>query len=111
MKLPPAPEMLAGRLRWRRVAPLLVSNALAALISLPVVAQVTDFPDGSGPLNMAAGSDGNLWYTEFFASKIGRITTTGTAGEFSIPSNASGPYGITSGPDGNFGFTEQSSNK
>jgi hypothetical protein len=29
------------------------------------------------PFGIVAGPDGNLWFTEFFANKIGRITTAG----------------------------------
>lgn len=53
---------------------------------------------------IVAGSDGNLWFTEPSASKIGRITPTGTITEFSLSAGAN-PGGITSGPDGNIWFT------
>ena len=31
----------------------------------------------SGPYGIAAGPDGNLWFTEGFGNQIGRITTAG----------------------------------
>jgi virginiamycin B lyase len=31
------------------------------------------------------GSDGNLWFTERFANRIGKITTSGTITEYDLP--------------------------
>ena len=59
----------------------------------------------SFPLRIAAGPDGNLWFTENDGSKIGRITTTGLIKEFPLPPHHQ-PSGITGGPDGNVWFTE-----
>jgi len=61
---------------------------------------------GSGPSGITAGPDGNVWFTENNASKIGKITPDGTITEFSIPTASSEPLGITEGPDGNLWFTE-----
>jgi streptogramin lyase len=36
------------------------------------------------PFDVAAGPDGNLWFTEFGSDKIGRITPTGTITEFAV---------------------------
>jgi streptogramin lyase len=62
---------------------------------------------GSGPAGIALGPDGNLWFTEVFGDRIGRITPHGVVREFSggiTPfSRASA---ITAGPDGNMWFTE-----
>jgi streptogramin lyase len=65
----------------------------------------------SGPDGITTGPDGNLWFTEHDANKIGRLTPTGTFTEFSIPTANSGPTAITSGPDGNLWFTETNANK
>jgi len=62
-------------------------------------AQITEFPiptSNSGPLGIALGPDGNLWFTESNVGKIGRITPTGTFNEFST---SSGTWHITAGPD------------
>jgi len=68
-----------------------------------------------GPLNITSGPDGNLWFTESFVDKIGRITPAGQIQEFSLPTTCGGsgcnPQDITSGPDGNLWFTELSGNK
>jgi streptogramin lyase len=78
----------------------------------------TEFSEGfsrdARPLDIAAGPDGNLWFTDPGANAIGRITPQGQITEFSqglstwIPT-APGPYGplaIAAGPDGNLWFTE-----
>jgi probable HAF family extracellular repeat protein len=72
-------------------------------------AAITEFaiPSGGDPLDLAIGPDGNVWFTEYFAGRIGRITPTGVITEFAVP-NCSGcrPSGIVRGPDGNMWFTE-----
>jgi len=63
------------------------------------------------PLQIAAGSDGALWFTEEDGNKIGRITTSGVITEYRVPTPNSGPFGITAGPDGALWFAESNSNK
>src|SRR5262245_10407667 len=58
---------------------------------------------------IAAGPDGNLWFTEYFASKIGRITTAGAITEFSTPTFGF-PWRIVTGSDSNLWFTEEGAN-
>ncbi len=50
-----------------------------------------------------------LWYTDYSANKIGKITTSGTITEYSLSST--GPIGITAGPDKNLWFTEPLNHK
>ncbi|SKG70783.1 hydrolase [Mycobacteroides abscessus subsp. bolletii] len=60
-----------------------------------------------GPATITAGPDGNLWFTESLANKIGRITPDGQVTEFSAGlSRGSAPDRITAGPDGNLWFTQ-----
>jgi streptogramin lyase len=61
---------------------------------------------GTGPESIATGPDGNLWFPEFFANRIGRMTPAGTLTEFPIPTPDSAPRGIVAGPDGNVWFVE-----
>ena len=63
-------------------------------------------PPNSGAQAMTRGPDGNLWFTEQTANKIGRITPSGMTSLFSIPTAGSLPAGITHGPDGNLWFAE-----
>jgi virginiamycin B lyase len=74
--------------------------------------------DGTGfteyPIPTAAGScegitegpDGNLYFTEINANKLGVSTAAGVITEYNIPTAASQPEEITTGPDGNIWFTE-----
>jgi streptogramin lyase len=48
---------------------------------------------------LAEGGDGNIWFTESSAGKVGKITPTGTITEYAL-SAGSKPYEITQGPDG-----------
>ncbi|MBZ5605034.1 MAG: IPT/TIG domain-containing protein [Acidobacteriia bacterium] len=58
----------------------------------------------AGSLALTAGPDGALWFTDQ-ASKIGRITTSGTITEYALPANDS-PFAIAAGPDGALWFTD-----
>ena len=89
--------------------------AVLALFALPALSrgQVQEFPvptAGAAPEDIAAGSDGALWFTEKDAAKIGRITTQGAFTEYPLAAGAE-PEGITGGPDGNLWFTERETNK
>ncbi|HYH58959.1 MAG TPA: hypothetical protein VD790_07035 [Thermoleophilaceae bacterium] len=70
-----------------------------------------EFSDGitanATPTGIAAGPDGNMWFTEYGGDRIGRITPTGAVTEFSdgITPGAEVQQ-ITAGPDGNMWFTE-----
>jgi RHS repeat-associated protein len=61
---------------------------------------------GRCPIEITAGPDGNLWFTEYGPGKIGRMTPSGVLTEFPIPTGNSFPYGIAAGPDGALWFTE-----
>jgi len=70
---------------------------------------ITEFPlpAGSNPSGIAAGPDGNLWFTEFSVNpKVGRITMAGEITEFPTPRPDATPAGIVAGPDGNLWFTQ-----
>lgn len=62
----------------------------------------------SKPAGIALGSDGNLWFTEFAAAKIGQLNTAAQISESVTPSRHSTPNGIASGPGPNLNvwFTE-----
>ncbi|MGH9443328.1 MAG: virginiamycin B lyase family protein [Thermoanaerobaculia bacterium] len=68
-------------------------------------------PTAGSTRDIASGPDGNLWFTESSANKIGRITPAGAFTEYPIPTAASKASEITSGPDGNLWFTESNGNK
>jgi hypothetical protein len=59
---------------------------------------ITSFPvptAASNPEGITAGPDGNLWFTEYNANKIGRITPGGATSGFSAPNpliQSGGPF-------------------
>lgn len=61
--------------------------------------------DAVGALEIAAGPDGNVWFTSMHEDRIGRITPLGSVREFRLADGAQ-PAGVTAGPDGNVWFTE-----
>ena len=80
---------------------------LFCLLSDVALAQgvVTEYRSGevTGPNAITAGPDGNLWFTEDYGHRIGRITQDGVITEFStgIPSGVIRVLGqIASDPDG-----------
>ncbi len=66
-------------------------------------------PEWSQPINIATAPDGNLWFTELGANKIGRITTDGTITEIPISTPYSTPWGIAAGRGNKVWFTETGS--
>jgi virginiamycin B lyase len=66
----------------------------------------TSYPVGGEPIDIAAGPDGALWFTDFEGA-IGRITTSGAITDYSAGlSPGAEPYSIAPGPDGALWFTE-----
>jgi streptogramin lyase len=61
-----------------------ISLQMVCLFTLSAFADtgtITEFPvptSGSAPEGIAAGPDGNLWFSEQSGNKIGRITPSGT---------------------------------
>jgi virginiamycin B lyase len=94
--------------RIGRLNPLAGSNAaIQASFSDTFTTGITA---GSGPTNITAGPDANLWFTEFNTDSVARLTlATGAVTEFAVPGAGSGPAGITNGPDGALWFTEAGS--
>jgi streptogramin lyase len=109
-----------GRSRAARAGSRLGQVLLAAFVLVAVwlapsalaAPTITEFTTGSGPIGATSGPDGNVWFVEWGANKIGRITPAGVLTEFSagLSSNA-GLAGIAAGPDGNLWFTEANVNK
>jgi streptogramin lyase len=64
----------------------------------------------SQPSQVTTGPDGNLWFTEYLAAKIGHVTSSGAFTEFPV-APGSLPFGIVTGPDDALWFTEQMANK
>jgi virginiamycin B lyase len=80
----------------------------------PTAATVQRYPTPTaqaGPAAITLGPDGNLWFAEAAANKIGRITPAGVITEFPIPTANAAPAGIATGIDGNLWFTEMLGNR
>jgi virginiamycin B lyase len=88
-------------------------SAVAALV-LPVLAptaaaeHVTKFSVGGGyptPVEITAGPDGALWFSDRYAASIGRITTDGAITHVDVGGSTPGPFGVAAGPDGGVWYT------
>ena len=81
----------------------------------PSTGNVTEFHTVSStawPRGIVSGPDGALWFAETGINRIGRMTTSGSASEFSTGiTPGSGVFGITAGPDSALWFTEFLKNK
>src|SRR4051794_9579829 len=98
----------------RTISLVLLGVLLAATVPGVALAAptISEYSAGNGPLDAATGPDGNVWFAEYSANRIARVSPSGTIVEFSagLASNA-GVSGITAGPDGNVWFTETLANK
>ena len=80
-------------------------------VTVPGQPTVTEFGGtGANPNDITTGSDGNLWFVETTAGKVGTMSTSGTLlHEYAVSAGFS-PVRITAGPDRNLWFTESDSN-
>lgn len=69
-----------------------------------------DSPQKAQTGGMIKGPDGNMWFTEPIANRIGTITMSGQSKDFPIPGAGKDPGDITLGPDGNLWFAETTGN-
>lgn len=70
--------------------------------------------EGSHPAGLTVGPDGNLWFTESFGDKIGRITPEGETTEYPLDDRDrvhANPWAIAAGPDGGVWFVKQLANE
>jgi virginiamycin B lyase len=63
-------------------------------------------PTGTDATVITKGPDGALWFTLSGANEIGRMTTTGSMTEYSVPTTNGFPEAIAAGPDNALWFTE-----
>jgi streptogramin lyase len=109
---------MVHELSQSRLGPILASvlvigfagAASAGPLAPPPIVEYAVPTANSAPSGITAGPAGNLWFTEFYGNRIGRITPPGAITEFSVPTAGSRPLSITAGPDGNVWFTESDSN-
>jgi virginiamycin B lyase len=95
----------------RGSAPLVPFDAIRNQSSANVTVRFFNTPTAfSWPDYLTMGSDGNLWFSEFDADQIGRISPSGAIKEFALPAN-NDIEGITQGADGALWFTEPGANR
>ena len=86
----------------------LLSGVTATPARAAVPGTVTNYTGTgiSGPVGIAAGPDGALWFVNNPNDSIGRISTSGTVTNYA-GTGISRPYGISAGSDGALWFTNQ----
>jgi virginiamycin B lyase len=63
---------------------------------------ITEYAVSGDPVDLWAGVGPTVWFSEFYAAKVGVIhTDTGQIQEFALPTSGAGANGITLGADGN----------
>jgi len=99
----------------RNLLQITTTLSLAILLSAGNASAQTPFRTfpirgGSSPFAIAAGADGNFWFTLANSSEVARVTAHGKIRYFRTPS-LSNPAFITLGLDGNMWFGEGSTGK
>lgn len=112
-------ESRCGKRFCRRAVCVVAPALMMAVLSTGAKAQsgaysnITQYmlpsADSDSP-GITTGPDGALWFTEYFTSQIGRITTSGAITEYPLPPGFT-PNFITAGPDGALWFTGLQSNQ
>jgi streptogramin lyase len=89
-----------------------IATQAAAFTPTPTFYQFSIPVAANRPQWIAAGSDGNMWFTEFPGNTVAKITPAGVVTECpAIPTAASNPQGIIGASDGNLWFTEKNGSK
>jgi len=88
-----------------------VTSVSTTFAPVPTFYQYSIPTSTNRPQWIAAGSDGNMWFTESPGNKVARIQLTGVVTEFTIPTANANPQGIIGASDGNLWFTEYASSK
>jgi len=85
-----------------------VTNQSASFTPTPTIYQFSIPVPANKPQWIAAGSDGNMWFTESPGGKVAQITPAGVVTEFTLPTANAQPQMIIGASDGNLWFTEVS---
>jgi streptogramin lyase len=82
----------------------------SALVTAPAAGTVLEYPvSATIPSGLAAGPDGNLWFSTEQSHYLGRITPSGAPTLLPLPTSGN-LGGITTGPDANVWFTNFTGN-
>jgi streptogramin lyase len=99
------------------VSPITRTTGTIAEYSLPTTTWADHSVSSPRAESLAAGPDGNLWFTEgeryasTCSNHIGKITTGGAVTEYLLPNVNADPCVIATGSDGNLWFAEFNQNK
>lgn len=88
-----------------------VSTVSTAFAPKPTIYQFSIPVAANRPQFIAAGSDGNMWFTESPGNAVARITPAGVVTEFPLPTANANPQQIIGASDGSLWFTEFNANK
>jgi streptogramin lyase len=88
-----------------------VPAATAPFAPKPTIYEYPLTNTSAQPFWITPGPDGNMWFTEIVANKIGKITAAGAVTEYPVPTANSSPFGIVTGQDGALWFTEYAASK
>ena len=89
-----------------------IATQAASFTPTPTFYQFSIPVAANRPQWIAAGSDGNMWFTEQPGNTVAKITPAGVVTECpAIPTAASNPQGIIGASDGNLWFTEFAGSK
>ena len=96
------------------LAAALLGPIAAARAAMPL-GEILTYPvptASSNPFGIAAGSDGNLWFTEAGTNAIAAVTAGGSfAGPYTVPTTGADPEAIAAGSNGSLWFTEPDQGK
>ncbi len=84
------------------------------IVHLTSSGQVTTYPipsPNSMPMGTNGDSQGNVWFAEMFANKIGVVRINGHIDEYEVPTANSQPAGLTVDQYNNVWFAESSTDK
>ncbi len=96
---------ISGKTLFRYLWQGLYCGSFLVISSLPLRAQITEYPVSfNGLSGIAAGPDGAMWFSG--NRNIGRITTSGVFTAYPVPTPNDESLGIAAGPDGAMWFTE-----
>jgi virginiamycin B lyase len=87
-----------------------IATVSVAFTPKPTIYQFSIPTAANKPRYIAAGSDGNMWFTENPGNAIARITPAGVVTEFPLPTANAAPDHIIGASDGNLWFTESGNN-
>lgn len=99
---------LAGIFGLTAALAALAASAVAApaLAAAPAITEISSaLSSSAAPQGIAMGPDGNMWFAEFGADKIGRVTPAGVVTELALTSGSK-PFDVAAGHDGAIWFSE-----